>query len=160
MHAYAVRADFNLEFADHDWAKKNLKEEGEPNDFSTLWHYPNASYDLTNYNTAVYFYGGRNAIYKALQKYGSALIVNQVKGHMDDPIHVFGAPVEVDHNKHKQIIMLAVADSDRDDELADFRYARLECVHTGPHSERPPRYVQYKMADFRANMKLMWPDIG
>ena len=69
MQAYAVIAKVNTDFADHDWAVENLKEEGKPDDFSTVWASAATYRGLKNYDEAVYFYGGRDAIYKALKKF-------------------------------------------------------------------------------------------
>ena len=110
MQAYAAFAKVNPDFADHDWAVANLKEEDHPNDFSTVWTARDSDVELKEYDDAVYFYGGRNAIYKALANFEYAWIRNFVPGHRADPIHVFSAVVRTIGGK-KQIIMLAVADA-------------------------------------------------
>jgi hypothetical protein len=148
MHAYAAFAKVNPDFADHDWAVANLKEEGKPNDFSTVWTARDSDVALKEYDDAVYFYGGRDAIYKALANYGLAKITNSVPTHYRVPIHVFSAVVRTLGGR-KQIIVLAVGDAARDQELAAFRDQSLE--------EESPTY---RMFDFRVRMKKKWPDIG
>lgn len=155
MNAYAVVAGFDPNFANHDWAVTNVKGAGSANDFATVW--PNATdddFELQNYDDAVYFYGGRGAIYKALAKFQSARIRNFVSGHRNDPIHVFRTEFRVTGNdiiggKSKQIIMLAVADAARDRALAAFRDADLEA----PGSE-----LTYRMSTFRSRMESKWPN--
>jgi len=151
MQAYAAFTKVNPNFADHDWAVKNLKEEDHPNDFSTIWTARDSDVKLKEYDDAVYFYGGRDAIYQALANYGLAKITNSVPGHYRVPIHVFSAVVKVvaGVGKRKQIIMLAVGDAARDRELTAFRDQALE--------EESPTY---RMFDFRVRMKKKWPDIG
>jgi hypothetical protein len=155
MQAYAVIAKVNADFADREWGKKNLKEEGLADDFSTVWARPDSDVNLNNYDDAVYFYGGRNAIYKALANFESAWIRNYVPGHRADPIHVFSGVVRTIGGK-KQIIMLAVADAQRDADLAAFRDQELEERNTDGKVNR----MNYRMYDFRAKMKQKWPDIG
>ncbi|MGQ0595205.1 MAG: hypothetical protein ACT4QB_21980 [Gammaproteobacteria bacterium] len=152
MQAYAVIAKVNADFADHDWAKENLKEEGLPDDFSTVWA-RSAYLDLKDYDEGVYFYGGRGAIYKALAKFEDSAIRSMIVGpHREDGIHVFSAMVKVDYGKKKQIIMLAIADAKRDADLAAFRDQALELK--GGSS------VNYTMREFRKKMKEKWPDVG
>jgi hypothetical protein len=151
MHAYAALGKFNPNFADHDWAVKNLKEEDHPNDFSAIWAGVNSWRDLDTSDDAVYFYGGRDAIYKALAKFEDAVIRNHARGQggrRDVPIHVFSAVVRTLGGR-KQIIMLAAADARRDADLAAFRAQDLEEADTA-----------YRMREFRQRMKQKWPDIG
>jgi hypothetical protein len=151
MHAYAAFAKVNPDFADHDWAVANLKEEGKPNDFSTVWTARDSDVALKEYDDAVYFYGGRDAIYKALAKFEDAVIRNHARGQggrRDVPIHVFSAVVRTLGGR-KQIIMLAAADARRDADLAAFRAQDLEEADTA-----------YRMREFRQRMKQKWPDIG
>lgn len=150
MNAYAVVAGFDPNFANHDWAVTNIKGAGSANDFSTVW--PNAMDDdceLQNYDDAVYFYGGRGAIYKALAKFQLARIRNIVSGHRDDPIHVFSTSVSVTGGKTKQIIMLAVADAARDRALAALRDPGLEAAGSE---------LTYRMREFRSRMESKWPN--
>lgn len=132
MEAYAVVGKVDPQFASHDWAKTNVKENAYENDFSTVWTDPSADFYLEDYNDAVYFYGGRTAIYEALEQYQSARIRNFVNRHRDDPIHAFKAVFAVEErlpdvlSKHKYIIMLAVADAQRDRAFSQYRERSLE----------------------------------
>ena len=80
MQAYAVIAKVNADFADHEWGKKNLKEEGLADDFSTVWARSGSYLDLKDYDDGVYFYGGRGAIYKALAKFEDSAIRSMIVG--------------------------------------------------------------------------------
>lgn len=149
MHAYAAVAPVSADFVDHDWAKDNLKESGKGDDFSTVWLGRGDTYRISDYDTAIYFYGGRNAIYAALEAYEYARIQNFVDGHRSDLIHVFSGTVKVGGGKRKQIIMLAIADRARLDSLDAFRDRELEEQDT-----------LYRMREFRGRMRSKWPDIG
>jgi hypothetical protein len=156
MEAYAIAAPFDADFADHDWAVENIKNQaGRASDFSTLWSGTDSDLMLNTLDDAVYFYGGRSAIYAALEAYEYARIRNFVDGHRNLPIHVFRAVVKVANlpgAKTKQIIMLTVADSDRDQELAAFRDRDLE--------EPPSDAHTYRMRGFRSRMKRKWPEMA
>ena len=137
MEAYAVVGKVDPQFASHDWAKTNVKENAYENDFSTVWTDPSADFYLEDYDDAVYFYGGRTAIYDALEKYQSARIRNFANRHRDDPIHAFKAVFAVKESlpdilsKHKYIIMLAVADAQRDRALAQYLDLTLQLNSPG-----------------------------
>ena len=148
MNAYAVVAGFDPNFANHDWAVTNVKEAGSANDFSTVWPNPaDTDLELQSYDDVVYLYGGRGAIYKALAKFDSARIRNFVHRHRDDPIHAYRAEVKVTGGKIKQIIMLAVADAARDQQLAALRDRDLEEAS-----------ATYKMRTLRSRMESKWPN--
>jgi len=145
-------ADFDANFASHDWAVKNVKNAGTAGDFSTVW--PNGRQDdlcLDAVDDVVYFYGGRGAIYKALTPFKDSRIRNFAGGHRNDPIHVFRQEVTVDFGKKKQIIMLAIADAARDKQLSRYRDKALE----DSDSEKT-----YRMSDFLKVMERKWPDIA
>jgi hypothetical protein len=159
MEAYAIAAPFDADFADHDWAVENIKNkvgEGRQSDFSSLW---TAGRDsdrlLDNIDDAVYFYGGRSAIYEALAAYELARIRNFVDGHRGEAIHVYRAVVKVSNlplAKTKQIIMLALGTPERDDELSAWRDRDLEDSSGDAHSCR--------MREFRARMQRKWPKMA
>lgn len=148
MEAYATIGTFDPDFADHDWCVENVKNKAKKaSDFSTVWRTSSSDIDLQNYDDALYLYGGRSAIYAALEPFESARLRNFVGGRRTQPIHVFRAVVKVGGGKTKQIIMLAVADAQRDSDLADFRDTDLEY--------RDP--VSYRMREFRDAMAKKWP---
>lgn len=156
MEAYAIAAPFDADFADHDWAQENIKNkvgEARKGDFSTLWRGGTESdLSLNNFDDVVYLYGGRSAIYESLAAYEFARIINFVQGHRTEPIHVYRAVVKVNNRpfaKTKQIIMLAVANQDRDDDLDALRDKDLEEV--SGHEQT------YRMREFRQRMARKWP---
>jgi len=151
MDAYAVTANFDANFASHDWAVNNVKGAGLEDDFSTVWANTNDDLVLDAVDAVVYFYGGRGAIYKALAPFESARIRNFADGHRNDPIHVFRHEVKVAGGlKKKQIIMFAVADAARDKQLARYRDKELEDLDSGK---------TYRMLEFLKMMERKWPDI-
>lgn len=151
MEAYAVVAPFDPDFADHDWAVTNVKNAGRKSDFSTVW--PNRDdHDLCldDYDSAVYLYGGRKSLYEALEPFDDARIRNFVHRHRDDPIHAYRAVLKVGGGKTKQIIMLAVANRQRDQDLAALRDTDLEASDA---------YFNCYVSEFRKKMKAKWPDL-
>lgn len=126
MHAYALLDKVNPAFGTHNWAVNNVVANAYEDDFSTIWSDNRAVCELTDYNDAVYLYGGRKKIYELLKNYRFAKIKHAVKSHPNDLIHVFRAEFEVDKlgpisRGEKQIIMFAVADAQRLAQLAQWR---------------------------------------
>jgi hypothetical protein len=151
MQAYAVVAPFDPNFATHDWAVTNVKEAGAADDFSTVWtNGTDDSLMLDSPDDAVYFYGGRGAVYKALAKFDFSRIRNFANGHRTEPLHVFRQEVKVDAGKKKQIIMVVIADAARDNQLVQYRDQQLEEAGS----------TNYRMREFRQRMQAKWPDIN
>lgn len=125
MHAYALLGTVDPAFGTHNWALNNVVANAYEDDFSTIWSDPRAVCELTNYNDAVYLYGGRKKIYQLLQNFRFAKIKHAVKSHPNDLIHVFREEFEVDgippFAKDKHIFMFAVADAQRLAQLAQWR---------------------------------------
>ena len=68
MHAYALLGTVNPAFGTHNWALNNVVANAYKDDFSTIWSDSRAICELTDYNDAVYLYGGRKKIYQLLKR--------------------------------------------------------------------------------------------
>lgn len=106
-----------------------MKKRARENDFSTVWSEGKYCV-LKQPDDAVYFYGGRKALYDALEKWEDYMISNEVPGLEIQEIYIYRSPVKVDGGKTKQIFMFTSYDKDRNDDLADFKDPNLRDIAT------------------------------